>query len=357
MIDLRTFNSDADAKAVDRFFVFLNGGLLTIHIVLQFVYQYIHASFMVNLNIVSIFVYMGMIFVLRKKNYPHFVLVVYGEVYVHSILATLILGWPAGFQLWLLALSCAYFFPTLVFERFMDTHKLSWVFAGISAVTYMILLFLSRYISEASYFLYLSADNYFSLQVLNSAIAFAVVMFFSSTFAKGLIGTNKMLSKYANFDELTGLYNRYGFKTLLNSGEFVRANELYTAAILDIDNFKTINDTYGHGAGDVALKTIGAILLDNIDDESLICRWGGDEFTFVRKGEFSEVELYERIEAFRKAIEGTILEYNDQSFHITISCGIARKKEGEDLNRTFYRADRALYDAKAQGKNCVCIDK
>ena len=357
MTDLRTPDKRIDPKLIQRFFFTLDFALLITHLMLQFVYYGIGSTVLFSMNILSLATYLFLIIVLKNKQYPIFVLVVYIEVLFHAIIATLVTGWPANFQLWLIALTCSYFFPSLVFEKKIDTERISFVFAIISAIAYFAVLAYSHYGKIWPIMLFLPADACFALTVMNSIIAFIVVIMFSSNFAKGLLGSNKKLSVYANFDQLTGLYNRYGIQAIITDVYHDFQDLEYSVAIFDIDNFKSINDIYGHVAGDVALKAIGEELLGMIGGDKLFCRWGGDEFTVIVIGGNHEERITDCLEMLRKRVMNMELKANGESFNITISCGIAYHRAGETRNQSFYRADKVLYEAKARGKNQIVIDE
>ncbi len=153
-------------------------------------------------------------------------------------------------------------------------------------------------------------------------------------------------------DYLTGLYNRrYAMeflkreKALADRGKFI-----FCVAILDLDNFKKVNDTYGHDMGDKVLSEIGKVLLKSVREYDLVARWGGEEFLIVFRNASLE-EAYKISERIRKAVEKTSID----GIKITISIGLSCYKKG-DLDSLLKKADDALYKAKKMGKNRVCID-
>ncbi len=153
-------------------------------------------------------------------------------------------------------------------------------------------------------------------------------------------------------DYLTGLYNRrYAMeflkreKALADRGKFT-----FCVAILDLDNFKKVNDTYGHDMGDKVLSEVSKILLKSVREYDLVARWGGEEFLIVFRNASLE-EVYKISERIRKAVEKTSID----GIKITISIGLSCYKKG-DLDSLLKKADDALYKAKKMGKNRVCID-
>ena len=157
----------------------------------------------------------------------------------------------------------------------------------------------------------------------------------------------------ANKDYMTGMYNRrYLFEKGLDMYKSAKKNNsLLSCAIIDIDKFKNINDTYGHDVGDVAIKQIPTILEKHLGSNSLISRMGGEEFCILTKDLEAE-ELKELYENIRADFENSTLEINDLSLKYTVSIGLT-KDFNEDFDDMLKKADDALYQAKETGRNKV----
>ena len=141
-------------------------------------------------------------------------------------------------------------------------------------------------------------------------------------------------------DPLTGAYNR----RILN-----RIRDYTTIAICDIDNFKKVNDTFGHVVGDKVLRLVAQTLIQNSRHNDYVCRFGGDEFVVVFCGA-SEKSVINRMNAILKNFESiTDLE----GLTITLSVGVSCYSDGLSLNEAIEQADKALYAAKNLGKNQV----
>ena len=124
--------------------------------------------------------------------------------------------------------------------------------------------------------------------------------------------------------------------------------EGYYVAILDIDDFKQKNDTYGHNYGDYVLKTLAGIL-ENNPCKAMACRWGGEEFVVVCY-DTDQYEIKELAEHLRIKIASETFKAID---HITCSIGVTEVLDTDEANTVFVRMDKALYDAKSAGRNCV----
>ena len=152
-------------------------------------------------------------------------------------------------------------------------------------------------------------------------------------------------------DELTGAYNRRAFNEHLsaNIGRAKRYNELLSIFLLDIDNFKNINDSYGHDVGDLALKALARIVKESIRQDDIVARWGGEEFTILlpETGKDAALQLAERL---REKISGHDFP---KVGHITVSIGLAELQVDDNSDSLVKRADLALYQAKDAGKNIV----
>ncbi len=157
-------------------------------------------------------------------------------------------------------------------------------------------------------------------------------------------------------DFLTGLNNR---KYLYEAGGQLhggarRGNLTLTAAMLDIDHFKKVNDTYGHHAGDLAIRHVARVLRENTRQADLVARYGGEEFcvlaTNAEPGDLSAV-----FEKLRAAVEAQPVQADGQVIPITISIGVS-SRIGESLDELLDHADKMLYQAKEGGRNRVVTD-
>jgi diguanylate cyclase (GGDEF)-like protein len=159
-------------------------------------------------------------------------------------------------------------------------------------------------------------------------------------------------------DPLTRLYNRRYLEDTLQR-EFARATrDGYPVSIImaDIDHFKKVNDTYGHGVGDDVLKNLSQLFLANFRLEDIVCRYGGEEFLIVMPATTSET-AYDRIEDVRSLLESTVMELSGHRVQITLSAGLAvYPEDGPTADVVIDVADRALYRAKSAGRNRVIAE-
>lgn len=159
--------------------------------------------------------------------------------------------------------------------------------------------------------------------------------------------SNKNLSVKAYHDNLTKILNRNGLLKKLSE-----TNNKYTLAIIDIDKFKSINDTYGHDVGDYVLKDLATLISNKIRTTDIFARWGGEEFVLVL--DTSDLLQAQNIsDNLRKEVENSKFKTVGK---ITISIGISEfKTKNDTFEDVFKKADQALYQAKMSGRNRVFV--
>lgn len=166
-----------------------------------------------------------------------------------------------------------------------------------------------------------------------------------------------IVMNHANRDFLTGLYNKRYFFTNMN--EYIEniadSAEKYALAMINIDNFKKINDDYGHDDGDKVIVHLSEILTSSTNYHDMVARFGGEEFCVVLKNvnRYSTQDIMERL---RLEIEKTtVYSQDNKEIKFTVSIGIIMSSE-DSLEETIDQADMALYKAKQEGKNIVIMD-
>ncbi|MFH1153772.1 MAG: diguanylate cyclase [Pseudomonadota bacterium] len=167
-----------------------------------------------------------------------------------------------------------------------------------------------------------------------------------------LIQKNRILESLAYKDKLTGLMNRRYFDETL-SKELSRADKdglPLSFMMMDLDNFKQVNDRYGHDIGDVVLKEIAAILMSRVDDSGIVCRYGGEEFCVIFPGKTLS-EAMKKGEDIRRSCQANTISAH--KIRQTVSGGIACYPETSSLESLVIDADNFLYKAKRAGKNKI----
>jgi diguanylate cyclase (GGDEF)-like protein len=161
----------------------------------------------------------------------------------------------------------------------------------------------------------------------------------------------EFLSNKAYHDNLTGVFNREYFYEIFMVKKFINKNT-YGIIMLDIDNFKSINDTYGHLIGDEVLKNLTITIKNLLRNNDSVIRWGGEEFIIIIEVT-NKFQIEKIADKLRKAVENIQIP-NVRKF--TASFGVTILRKDEDIKVSIQRADDALYKAKKSGKNQVIFE-
>lgn len=158
----------------------------------------------------------------------------------------------------------------------------------------------------------------------------------------------------ATRDELTGLFNRRHMLELLNNEKHrsIRSERRFCIALIDVDRFKSVNDTHGHGVGDEVLASVAGVITGGLRETDVVARWGGEEFLVM----FTDTDCPTSelvLSRIQMMLSATMVSQQVPSLHVTFSAGLTHYDAEEMLTRTIDRADRGLYMAKAGGRNRV----
>lgn len=332
---------------------FINVFLLLVHFFYMFIYIYVKSKVMIYLNVISLILYsyyfiMG---VNNSKRYPGIVML---EIWIHMLFAMLTFGWQASFQNWTFAMLIAVFLPIYNKEG-KTNHKMAFIFSTILIVSYFLFAVLIKVIYYPAYIDFSSIVVKVLFLSNNLIVFFSIVMitlFYTLTIHRRTVE----LSRKADFDELTNLYNRHSINTLgceiaCNARN---AKKKYSVAILDIDFFKKVNDKYGHGSGDLVLKELANIIRMYSFKDIKPARWGGEEFVIIAPYTTRFDDFYNILEMLRQKVEKTLFKIEgDKTIHITISAGVKEIDNCMTLDEAVSLADENLYKAKESGRNKV----
>lgn len=185
----------------------------------------------------------------------------------------------------------------------------------------------------------------------------ANVMFHDISSQMVLINRVKELERNASYDFLTQLPNRRLFEKSLNARfeEMQRYNKPFGLIFLDIDNFKMINDEYGHNVGDLVLKMVAKKLASTLRPYDVVGRWGGEEFVALIP-HVSREQLFAVASRMRSMVERMSVFTGESVVKVTLSIGATLAKEGDNSQSLIKRADKLMYTSKTTGKNKVTIE-
>lgn len=285
-----------------------------------------------------------------KKWHPvFFPIAVYLEVFVHMTLATYYTGWESGFQIAMIAMcvliACADYMDRALKVRSINSTALCILVMAV----YMSLCIITH---DRTPNYPLPAEVCHNTQLFMGFIVFAIIICFLFIFVQMTTKSEEYLAEQAGHDALTGMPNRYFIMEYLWAMKKDSGLDGYWLSIMDIDDFKSTNDTYGHNCGDYILVQIADILLSK-SEECTVCRWGGEEFILIGKKDDGAAGYARAIEDVRNRIMKKSFVYKDYVIHITITAGYEEYEHGLTVEEWVDRADKKLYYGKSHGKNQV----
>lgn len=325
--------------------------LLCTHIFLMIFYILVKSWLMILINIYSIAIYVYF----RKKCVQRPYLwtnIAFFEIWIHIIFAVLSFGLNLGFQNWIYGLITSFFLP--VISNTKKKIKRSYIIGTVFVSTYY-LLAIALNIFHFKPFITLNNAYVYIMFIINTAVSFTGIFVLTYFYTSLHKSKQAELTKKAEYDELTSLYNRYALNELGN----IRINEAnnekstFDIAIIDIDYFKNINDTYGHDIGDKALEKIADILRIFSIKGIVPVRWGGEEFILLSTTSINHEEFIKIIEKMRIYIDKKEFKIGGNNVKLTISAGIASYRNKQTLEQLIKLADENLYKAKETGRNKV----
>ncbi len=336
----------------------INTALLLCHILFCLFFKANAINLLYYFSWFSIATYIVTYFILYKKLAYLFIATIFFEIFIFVLLATLSFGWDYGFQLYCFSFMVAVFFCDYYVNKKLQIKKSTIYILTLNIFTYFAL----RIWTHTHAPLYSLPDPNIGLifHLSNAAITFAFVISYLSIYGKTVFHLEKALVDTAYRDPLTGLRNRRRMQELLTiaNEEFTQKPYNICIAMVDIDHFKQINDTYGHDAGDEVLVTIANIFLErhNQNNSFHACRWGGEEFLiFYRKYQKSNLEIYQEFESIRQEIEQNAISYQDVTLHCTVTIGLSFNTDSRSISDMIKHADENLYKGKEEGRNRVII--
>ncbi|MDY6905749.1 MAG: GGDEF domain-containing protein [Thermodesulfobacteriota bacterium] len=192
------------------------------------------------------------------------------------------------------------------------------------------------------------------LEIVRTVILL-IALLWISYIANYIANLRRQIKRLASHDDLTDVYNRREiFGALEREKAFAdRTGYAFSLCILDLDDFKSINDTYGHQAGDRVLREFARTIKDNVRSEDYVGRYGGEEFLVVFVNFECRDNTTSCVQRLLTVTSNMRFPDIDDDLRITVSIGVATYKAPESIDNMISRADEALYQAKANGKNRI----
>ncbi len=326
--------------------------LLSTRIGLLFMFLSLKAYVMIGVSVLSIITYILAMRQLREEKTRRYAYLVYFEIGLYMMIATMVMGWKWGFQLHYFSL-----IPTSFLYEYNTKSKLTRIKSiGVSIITFAMFLTmrLYTYYYEPVYVIH-NNGMINIVYVCNIVVACGFLITYMSYYTQFIGKLEDQLRHIAEHDPLTGLYNRHYIQKLLQG--FVVAYDKeqaeFTVAIIDIDNFKSINDTHGYHVGDYILQGVSEVLNQYKSQDTFIARWGGVEFMVVQTNYPHIDQCYKKLNALRKRIEDEDFVYINKKIPVTITAGLAEFKGEGDIEEIIQLAGERLYFGKRCGKNCI----
>lgn len=328
--------------------------IASVHIMLIFVFLYIGSLPMTVYNVFSAAGYFLCLKPVKKKSFMKVYIYTCIEVMLHSVLAVYMAGWNFGFSMYLIAIIPIGFDMAFALDDTVKGIRTAVCFGVLSFATLVICREYSYYFEPV----YAVKNEGFvrGVYIFNVMCTCALLILYSYIFAAEIMiaqldleKNNKKLDSLASIDALTGLYNRRKMNTILSSA--VKNNITFSVIMSDIDNFKGVNDTYGHACGDEVLKMVSEIVAGCLPEEDTVCRWGGEEFLMLSCRPIDEAaDIAEKI---RVAVESRRLSFDGKDISVTLTLGVSEFTSTSTMDSVITAADKKLYKGKNSGKNCV----
>lgn len=323
----------------------VNTGLMCFVIFMAWAFWYYGVHIMVYQSIPTALCYVGMYWLVRKDKLDVYVLMTYLLITAYMITATICMGMSAGYQLYCMSLIPLSYYMEYLGDQF-HTRKLN---AKItSGILVALFLGLSWYATAKGPLYEVEPAFLFRCLIGNAIGVFCFLIGYTSLITRMVRDSERRLSEMAHRDRLTGLFNRHYLMDYMD-GLYREMPPEQWVAMIDIDGFKGINDTYGHRGGDYVLTEL-ARMMEEVCGGCVIGRWGGEEFLIVTDGARRDSAV---LETLRRAVADRAFVYEGQVIPVTITIGAADYAEGLPLDRWIQEADRKLYDGKGGGKNRV----
>ncbi|HJA93396.1 MAG TPA: GGDEF domain-containing protein [Candidatus Eisenbergiella merdipullorum] len=285
-----------------------------------------------------------------------FYLLSFSVTMCQSLLTVYVLGDDCGIQLYLLAL-----LVPVHYIRMTDHSKAfqNCFIIGVSCACIAGYLISDEIIDDFLHPLgYIDQFSELFFTFKNVVGSLTLLVYVGNTFARGyqkefqrLADRSSSFEVKAQHDVLTGLKNRRGAESVLTRmyQEWKYTRIPFTVAIGDIDNFKQVNDRYGHEAGDMVLVDLSRLAQGKLPGNAMICRWGGEEFLFAIPGKLEQTCFY--LEEIRKTVENHPFLYEGSLCRVTITIGAAQSCQGDSPQELIRKADQQMYEGKRAGRN------
>ncbi len=308
-------------------------------------------------NAVVCVMYFAFKILVDKKKFKMIINITVAEVILNGILTTIFVGSKPGFVFYYFSLICGVSYFVLTWEEFRQKEKYTVIYASVLVLATITVFFTDMYCEPIRK---MDSTEMIIFSVLNIVMAFVAACEFliflqwDYTHKSEIMSSiNTELDEIANLDPLTELYNRRFMNQKLEDklNELNKQGTIFGIIMGDIDNFKRVNDTYGHDVGDEVLKMVAGALKKSTRDDDFVSRWGGEEFLIVINGNKRiTVDVAQRM---RQLIKETPIVSGKAEINVTMTFGVSESIPGYSIDKLIEIADENLYKGKSEGKDRV----
>ncbi len=343
---------------VHNSFLFTIAIMGLVHLTLLAVMAYAKVMPLFYFNILSVVVYLFCIILCKLGQIlpVYFSLII--EVAIYAATTVYFIGWDSGAYCFLISIvPIIIYFGCFIFEGRKRWIIVIMLLVDFSVFTYLYLMYVN---AEAVYHVSGALRTFLfvftSFVMTFSVIFYNMIYIYSSESAVlSLERKNEQLTLDATEDVLTGLLNRRGFLPIVDGFMKDKTKNNFCIAFLDIDNFKRINDSYGHDCGDEVLRHIARIIKKEVPGCD-ICRWGGEEITILLE-KYDFKRAIDKMEYLRKLIEMTPTVFFNKRIPVTVTIGLETYLDSyTDPESIIKTADKRMYFGKQHGKNILVYE-
>jgi diguanylate cyclase (GGDEF)-like protein len=338
-----------------QYFIALSIGAT--HAVLLVIFAAYRVDFMVGFNVLSVLTYLcAYRFVKKDRPLAAFHLI-YAEIVLHMAFALIMVGRDCGFEFYCFSMVVVDYYGCYAMQ---SDERIPEKFDPLPGVLLAIGLWLVLQVYTANHApVYVFGDDsvHMAVRMMNFAFAMSAMFIFMSCYITDMLVLtdtlrlqNRQLEQVTLTDELTQIGNRRFAEEFIHAA--VKKGDRFAVVIADIDDFKSVNDCFGHLNGDIVLVQLADCFKELLRKKDKLCRWGGEEFLIVLP-DTTLGEATAAMERLRAKISNTPVFLDGKAVHVTMTFGIADAQEGETIQDLIKLADTYMYKGKNIGKNIV----
>ena len=281
-----------------------------------------------------------------KKNTDFYVIFTYFEIVTFSFVSELFSGGAFLYIFFVIGMI------SVIFYLLPPKQRMKHLFQGVGILYAVAIYYIyTKKICLFPEYSEIIASYRIPIGFMNLCITLFTLFYVSNLYFFEMNAARETLNYCSNHDLMTGLFNRRFFEHIMQRNKTENENE-YTIAIFDIDDFKKVNDTYGHQAGDSVLKTVSKILEESSGDDYVTVRWGGEEF-IVYMPQTGAEKAFAHLEGICQKIRETTVDFEKHKLRVTVTAGMCTGSDLTKYEDIIRQADDKLYYGKRNGKNRV----